>query len=136
MNVSDFTVDGDVFDTTDMLGGIEMFQIPAVSNKQSESFVILTPENHVVVMDGGRPEDADYLYNFLSRYSMTVDAWFVSHFHIDHIGALLGLLENYDLKIDTLYYDFRGATNEDFVGDSENYAIWGLNDAVAQHPKK
>ena len=136
LKVSDILADDDTFDDTNLLGGIEMFQLASPSRKQNESFVILTPEKYVAVMDGGRTEDAEYLFNFLNRYTTKVDAWFVSHFHSDHIGALITLLNEYDISIDTLYYDFRGASNDDWVGDSENFCITDLNEAVENHPEK
>ena len=59
------------------------------------SYILKTSGGKVIVMDGGLPEEADYLKSLLkNRYGAVVDQWWISHPHSDHIGALLEILKN------------------------------------------
>ena len=67
--------------------GFTMWQLPAMEDNIGNSYVFLTDKGKVVVMDG------------------EVEAWFVSHPHDDHMGALTKILENpKGLKIKKLYH--------------------------------
>jgi L-ascorbate metabolism protein UlaG (beta-lactamase superfamily) len=70
------------------------------------SYVIQGPSGRLVVVDGGRELDADYLTTFLLARGGHVDDWFISHAHSDHVGALTRLLESSSvrgLRIDRIY---------------------------------
>lgn len=54
------------------------------------SFVLVSEDGCVMVIDGGETEDADYLRNFLG--DAAVDTWLITHPHPDHIGAVNALL--------------------------------------------
>lgn len=92
------------------LGGGKLWQFSNKSSIQMMSYLIETPDNRLVMIDGGNccKEDAEFLYNFLKSKGGHIDAWFINHAHNDHFGALLYMLENgmTDLEIDCLYYDF------------------------------
>ncbi len=89
-----------------LLGGATLYMLPCVSAEQNQSYVIVTPENKVVVIDGGNVDDAEYLVEFLYGIKNKVDVWFLSHFHQDHIGAISEILKNDEIYIENLYYDF------------------------------
>ena len=59
---------------------------------QMMSFVIETEDGKLIVIDGGKPGDAQHLLDTLRRLSGEekphVNAWFLTHNHIDHTGAL------------------------------------------------
>lgn len=95
------------------LGGGNLLQIANRSDTQMMSYLIKTPENKVVMIDGGNNnyQDAEYLYEKLIKYGGKVDAWFITHAHSDHYGALLWMMKNepdFDEKIEigTLYFSF------------------------------
>ena len=95
--------------TTKLLGGATLYMLPNdidMSNEQMNSFVLVTASGKVIVMDGGTHKDYIYLRDFLHSMTDKVDAWFISHYHSDHIGALAILLNQKDIYIDKLYYDF------------------------------
>ena len=75
---------------------------------QSLSVVVSNGKGELIVFDGGRVEDADYLIDIIKEYGGKVKYWFLTHIHDDHIGALLKILldKRIDIKIDNLYYDF------------------------------
>lgn len=95
-----------------LLGGAILYQLPSQEKinsteyNQNESYVLLTPDKKIIVMDGGNAGDGEYLYNFIKCLGNEVEAWFISHPHSDHYMALTNLLQNYELNIKKLYYDF------------------------------
>lgn len=84
--------------------GVTMWQLPSQIGSIGMSYVIRTKNNHIVVVDGGFPQDAAYLRGFLADLGNRVDAWIITHPHDDHAGALNDLLKaQRDLKIDRIY---------------------------------
>ena len=76
------------------------------------SFVIQLKNGHFLVNDGGRLDDIEYLIEYLEAYAPNgekpiVEAWFLTHAHADHQGALAGLAEKPSLakrlSIDGIY---------------------------------
>jgi beta-lactamase superfamily II metal-dependent hydrolase len=70
-----------------------LWQLPSQINTIGNSYIILTRNGKVVVMDGGVKEEAPYLRGFLAALGNEVEAWFVTHPHPDHIGALTEILK-------------------------------------------
>lgn len=70
------------------------WQLPSQTGSQIMSYVIQSPHGQVIVVDGGFTGDAPYLRNFVTNLGGTVHAWFLSHQHIDHIGAITAVLAN------------------------------------------
>ena len=82
-----------------------LWQLESRVNSQINSYVILTHSGKVIIMDGGDEVDKDYLRGFIDALGGKVDAWFVSHPHNDHMGALKVILENpQGLQIDKIYH--------------------------------
>lgn len=78
------------------------------TNSQSLSVVICDNNENLIVFDGGRVEDADYLCDVIKENGGRVKYWFITHIHDDHIGALYNILEKKrtDISIENIYYDF------------------------------
>ena len=56
-------------------------------------------------MDGGFPEEANTLRGFIGALGNEVEAWFISHPHNDHMGALTEILKNpQEMKIKHIYH--------------------------------
>ncbi|MBQ1908466.1 MAG: MBL fold metallo-hydrolase [Bacteroidaceae bacterium] len=82
-----------------------MWQIPSHRNTIGNSYVFRTRGGKVVVMDGGFPEEEFTLRGFLGALGNEVDAWFISHPHDDHMGALCQILKDVqDLRIRHIYH--------------------------------
>ncbi len=86
-----------------------------LSNQTSEqmmSFVIETEDDKLIVIDGGTCGDAEHLIETLRQitgvYQPHIDAWFLTHSHLDHTGALVQLVKTQPgfFYIDKLYYNF------------------------------
>ena len=85
--------------------GFTLWQLPSQVNTIGNSYVLRTEQGRVIVMDGGMPQEEFYLRGFLSALGANVDAWFISHPHDDHMGALCQILKKPgDLKINKIYH--------------------------------
>ena len=82
-----------------------LWQIASQINTIGNSYVLLTDKGRVVVIDGGMPEEVPYLRGFLGSLGNEVEAWFISHPHLDHMGALNEILKKPgDVKIKMIYH--------------------------------
>jgi hypothetical protein len=92
--------------TTVIPSDFTLWQLPLhQSSAQGNSYVFRTTNGKIIVMDGGVPDEAGYLRGFLAALGNEVEAWFLSHPHTDHIGALHEILKNPDgIKINTVYH--------------------------------
>ena len=72
------------------------------------SAVIVTRNRKIIVFDGGRYFDWEHLLGVIKRYGDTVDCWYLTHAHDDHVGALLELFRQRPgaLKVRKLLYNF------------------------------
>ena len=88
--------------------GEEMLMPAGRSTSQMMSFVITTKNGAVIVIDGGTPQDAEYLKKVIRDKGNHVSAWFITHPHSDHAGALNEILKNRNdgPVIDKIYYNF------------------------------
>ena len=80
---------------------------------QHMSYVFKTVNGKIIVIDGGNyAGDGPYLYSFLQKITGKtkphVDAWFITHPHSDHYGALNWIYDNKlnNITVDTFYYNF------------------------------
>ena len=83
-----------------------LWQLPyQVKRKVGNSYVFRMSNGKVAVMDGGFKEEVPYLKGFLAALGNEVEAWFISHPHLDHLGALNEILEDPgDIRIKTIYH--------------------------------
>ncbi len=81
-----------------------LWQLPEQVHRQMMSYVIRTAGGKIVVIDGGTTGDAPYLRGFLAALGNTVEAWFITHPHFDHVEALTEILPHpQGLKIGAIY---------------------------------
>jgi beta-lactamase superfamily II metal-dependent hydrolase len=85
-------------------GTLVLWQLPNQTHSQIMSYVIQSGHGKLIVIDGGTTGDAAYLKGFLAALGNEVEAWFISHAHDDHFGALSQLLGQPDApRIGTVY---------------------------------
>jgi hypothetical protein len=73
------------------------------------SYLVITPNNKLIVIDGGMPGDAAYLTRKIHEAGSVVSMWIITHVHRDHYGALAEILQQPDLNgitIEKLCYHF------------------------------
>ena len=83
-----------------------LYQLTETS-KFMMSFVLVTKENNVIVVDGGRREDMPLLKEYIG--GRHISAWFLTHPHMDHISGLIYELDENggaDFDIEAVYYNF------------------------------
>lgn len=114
-----------------------LWQLPSQTGWQMNSYVIQTAGGKLIVIDGGFKEDAGYLKGFLGALGNKVDIWFISHQHIDHVGALTAILnKSGNLKISKIYGSM---LDEQWVKKNETESfktVCDLNIALQKKQKK
>lgn len=75
---------------------MDIYQLTNTTPYQMMCYVINTNNGKVIVIDGGNHGQAEELYRVLNKLGKTVDLWILTHFHSDHFGAIIDLLDKYD----------------------------------------
>lgn len=85
--------------------GFTLWQLPSQVDTIGNSYVLRSNGGKIIVMDGGIDREENYLRGFLAAWGNRVDAWFISHPHGDHMGALNTILKDLrGLKIACIYH--------------------------------
>ncbi len=82
----------------------EVIQHAGISGVQSMFYSVVTPEGHLILIDGGWAKDYETVSRVISAYDSKVDAWIITHPHPDHVGAVNEALKrNPNLQIGQIY---------------------------------
>ena len=75
---------------------------------QGLSILITDNNENIIVFDGGRVEDSDYLCEIIKDKGGIVSTWYITHIHDDHLGALYDILskKRTDITIKEIAYQF------------------------------
>ncbi len=105
-------------------------------NRQMLSMVLQDKNGSLVVIDGGWDIDADHLSDVIRSKGGHVSAWFITHPHSDHVGALVKILNNPDRKItiDNVYYSLADQSWYDKVESSRSLLVTDLRSALSTLP--
>lgn len=74
--------------------GIELTQLAPTTASQSMGYVIKNCKGKVIVIDGGVEGDSANLLRYINEYGGKVDAWYITHPHIEHMGAFCDIISN------------------------------------------
>lgn len=96
---------------------IELTQLSATNQERMMGYVIRTSNKKTIVIDGGLKSEANNLKECIEKYGNSVDYWFITHPHTDHVGAFIETVEKTDIEIKNIYY----SANE--IEWYEKYAI-------------
>lgn len=90
------------------LNGAEVDLLQSQSQGQMSGSVVVSPSGGVIVVDGGRAEDAQHLIDTINAHGGRVSLWLITHPHDDHLGALTQILNMNPkpVQIDTIVYSF------------------------------
>jgi glyoxylase-like metal-dependent hydrolase (beta-lactamase superfamily II) len=91
------------------LGGFTIIQAPNMTKTQMMSYLIITPNGKLVVIDGGLRGDSKYLTEKIHEYGSVVSYWIITHVHSDHYYALVDIAQNGDMRgitVEKLCYNF------------------------------
>ncbi|PWM20839.1 MAG: MBL fold hydrolase [Collinsella tanakaei] len=107
------------------LGGWTFRQLPSQStdrfNNYMMSYMLIGPSGEVLVIDGGRKEDAEYLIGEIVKFGGRVDLWLLTHPHDDHIIALDRILRKNAVEIGKVAYNFPSLENIKKYASLETY---------------
>lgn len=81
----------------------KLTQLRNNSARQMMGYTIKTDNDKIIVIDGGLKEDAPNLLNKIKQEGGEVEAWFLTHPHIDHVGAFQEIVKTSDIKINNIY---------------------------------
>jgi len=84
------------------LGGAAAYFLPSVTGAQSLSCVVQSEDGRVFVIDGGWGGDAPLIEEFIAGLlpdRPAVTLWFITHAHMDHIGALVEVMRRGRLAV-------------------------------------
>ena len=102
-------------------GGVELYQLAPEPDSLMMSYVIVTPNRKVIVIDGGidgrgmneppyLPAAIRAILGLEEGEYFEVEAWFLSHGHWDHFYELAKMLATYkessNYRINNFYFDF------------------------------
>ena len=75
-----------------------------VSGNQAMCYSLIDNENgNLILIDGGWTENADTVKSIIKNNGNHVKAWFLTHYHSDHVGAFNEIYEEYRDKIENVY---------------------------------
>lgn len=130
------TVSDDVYELENIFGGVTLYQIEPKQN-QCESFMFVTKSGKLIVIDGGDYDDKDNLLSVIRTYKNEVDDWYITHYHCDHVYALIRILNEEDIYIRNLYYDFNVSEETlNGYGDEDNHLVKDMAEAVKNNAHK
>src|SRR5690554_2119914 len=89
------------------LGGYKIIQNRNKNGKKMMSYIITTPNDKVIVIDGGLKEDGVDLKEKILSLGGVVHMWYITHIHGDHVGAFINIMQDTNkIQVDRIYYDF------------------------------
>lgn len=117
-------------------------QFPSTTNNQAMFYTIET-RGKLIVVDGGWAEEAEYVKAVIGERGGHVDAWILTHPHLDHIGAFNAVMTDPDgITVDRIYtqeMDFESYRDRAHAWDREDVfedfyeIISGLNNVEYLH---
>lgn len=106
--------------------------------RQMLSIVLQDRKGSLVVIDGGWDIDAEHLSEVIRSKGGHVSAWFITHPHSDHIGALVKILNTPDsqITIDNIYYSLADLSWYEKVEPSRQEMVQNLMTALSTLPSE
>lgn len=83
--------------------GVELTQFAPQTFSQMMGYAIKTKNNKIIMIDGGMRGDSTQIKDYICNNGGEVEAWYITHAHQDHHGALIETLKNPQIKIKNIY---------------------------------
>lgn len=126
-----------------------IYQLFPTNGYLMHSYVIKTPNDKIIVIDGGNEiyMEKPYIHSAIRAILginqndyFDVDAWFITHGHNDHYGEISKLFNSYDkdsnFKVKNFYFDFPDFINSKFsVNDYRIESIDALKNGLDNYAK-
>lgn len=78
------------------------------AGNRSMGYMLKTKENRLVMIDGGLPEYSNHIIDVIKQNGGVVEAWFITHAHVDHASVLLDALKDNEVYINNIYVSLNG----------------------------
>lgn len=112
----------------------EIYQLCPNEGYLMHSYLIKTPNNKIVMIDGGHtyymqkaylPHAIRAILGLKEKDYFEIEAWFFSHAHDDHYGEFVMMMREYDqnsnYKINNIYFDFPDFAKSSL--DKDDYSL-------------
>lgn len=87
------------------------FEITVMQEGQADA-IILTTQNHNVIIDCGEKDDGDDIVEYLKENNINhIDYLFITHFDKDHVGGFPEIAENVEVE-NVIVPDYEGTNKE------------------------
>lgn len=97
----------------------KLTQLKNNTNRQMMGYIIKTENDNTVVIDGGTKDDTENLIQWINQQGGEVHSWFITHPHIDHMGAFLKIVEETEIPINHIYVTLNDLTWYEKNGPTE-----------------
>lgn len=129
-----------------MKNKLQIYLTAPDKNVLSQCIIIRTPNDKIVVVDGGHIEFEPCLapairgiLGLKDHEYFEIEAWFISHAHGDHYGEMIKMLngteKNDNFKVNNFYIDFPDLSKTTLT-DYNNEYMQMLKDALNSYAKK
>ena len=81
----------------------KLTQLKNNTNRQMMGYIVETENDNTVVIDGGTKEDTENLIQWINQQGGEIHSWFITHPHIDHMGAFLKIVKETEIPINHIY---------------------------------
>lgn len=94
---------------------------PDAKDKSGDSTILIAPDGSVMLLDAGHPDAADQVISVLKDLGVEkIDYLVVSHPHIDHIGGIPAVMEQFPVeKVYSSYVEYTTKTYQNYLDAAE-----------------
>lgn len=103
-NSDDYARELDIQSFPDRSDDFSLWQLEPFFHEVQMGYILRTDDGKVIVVDGGGTLAAPYLESYLKQLGGTVHTWIITHGHMDHMGALLEIVNAKTIHIERLFH--------------------------------
>lgn len=81
-----------------------LWQLEPFIKQLQMGYILKTDDNKVILVDGGGEVGAPFIENYIKQLGGSVDTWIITHGHMDHMGALLEILDKKTIDVKRLIH--------------------------------
>lgn len=87
--------------------GINVTQFGQDGNR-SMGYMLETEKGRIIMIDGGLPEYSEHIIDILKQKGGIVEAWYITHAHVDHASVLIDAINSNEIQINNIYVSLNG----------------------------
>jgi len=81
-----------------------LWQLDQFNFEVQMCYIVRTDDGKITVVDGGMPLSSEHIKRYVQQLEGRVHTWVVTHPHEDHIGVLMALIADGEIKIDRILH--------------------------------